>query len=554
MKITIQIIILLISFGLVDSYNRYFVVDEINGNDDENCLNIKIQPCYSIKYIYDNIVIVTEFSEIHIQIIGTYHLNETLNILTLKKVHITNHNNSKAYIVAGQPYACFVLGSHGISDSCRMIFSGITFKNFSYNNIAVITGWNGSLDIKNCSFIDNNCSAINILDSQVEIVDSIFMNNYGSAIHSKKEPSLNDPSFPDGLNSAGGAVAILFSDQNNISVMIKDNKFLNNHALTVTTKLVTEMRNASLVFSHIGGGLLIAFINKTMHNFILVRDNIFDSNKASIGGALMLSFHDFSISNIVHIINNKISKNRATSTGGGFAIATWRQSADNNIAFKDNLISENAAPVGGGGKMLLQSIIESNLTHNRRYFPSKQTIKFENTTFTKNKASSASGLHLIYNVALASKPLHPVKFINVTFSHHITNLHRDITSSPSAYSGIFLSNRIDVQFEGHNFFFNNNVESSIFLCNSDLFLHGHLHIHGNTVQTSGGGMALTDVSHIHLFSGSKLLFEFNFAQIQGGALYVRSIGFPDMVYMYNPSCFIQYGQYNELPPSKWNVS
>ena len=55
-----------------------------------------------------------------------------------------------------------------------------------------------------------------------------------------------------------------------------------------------------------------------------------------------------------------------------------------------------------------------------------------------------------------------------------------------------------------------------------------------------------------LYPGSHLIFKDNYSAASGGALAVLTVGMPELTYIYNPFCFLQYSVPNQ-PYSQWQV-
>lgn len=538
----------------LDMFN--VMVDELSGIDCNDCLEKnEIKPCRTIQFAYSGLLNFTNSSDIHIIIIGLYHLNETLLIDTFSdRVHnltISGYNSSQ--IIAGHRNVSIIIGSNTAFKYLRYIitFQSLLFTGFGYHVPAAVVIWSTTVNMQNCKFPDNECAAINALDSSVNIYDSVFYNNTGNALIKGDISANQSASFPSGPNSAGGALALIFQNTSYLNLNLKNNMFKSNRAIDKSGRCLIQRQSSSLAFSDTGGGLLLAFIGTSSYITVDINNNTFNGNHASLGGGIMFSFYGKSGYNQITVAHTLITKNLGSITGGGFAFGTWSKSSFNHLSIINSSIAYNGARVGGGGKILLQSqtIYSSDAT------PAVQYITFTNVSFHANKAASASGLHLIYNLAVGLKSAVPIIFQNITFSHHCNNADFvDAQQGPSAYSGVLLSNRVDMQFERDNYFKNNTLETPLYLSNTELYLVGNLTFLHNRVQTSGGGMTLTDVSHLFLASHSNLLFQENFARVQGGAMFIKSVGFPDMVYKYNPSCFIQYYDNKMVPPSKWNVS
>ena len=543
-------IILLLAYVLLVVYSQNNVtvrIDQKNGNDVHLCANGTL-PCQSIHYALDEVLHKVNISTINIKVIGNYSLNKKVEIkdaaATLSNVVFTGHYENTV-IKAGFANANFEIDLRKSDSKVTIQFYNLTFTKFTSNTTAAIVSLNGSIKVFNSIFLENKCAAINALDAPVELYGNIFKNNIGSAVLKANSFA----SFPEGNESAGGAVAILFAERSHSNVVIKGNTFQFNRAVLITERLTVSNVNSYVRYSHIGGGLLLGFLNKSNYINVLVDSNTFSENGASLGGGVMLSFNKMSGCNNVKILNSRLYTNMASITGGGLAFTAWSNSTNNRVDIGNSQIAYNSAQVGGGSKFLFQSA--DVIDHSS---PGIQIINLFNVTFLKNDAASASGLHLIYNLgSISTKPPVPVTLTNVTFSQHNFQSYPASHNGPSSYSGVFLSNSVDIVFNQDNFFLNNSLESPIFLSNSDLHLNGSLKFLGNTVQTSGGGMSLSDVSHIYLLPKSNISFVENLAQISGGAMFVKSVGYPDLVYKNNPSCFFQY-RLPEISPSEWEVS
>lgn len=533
-------------------------VDQLSGMDNKDCLNFnedsKIS-CASLHFAYKNTIRNENFTKIEIIINGNYVLYETLamNVLSknVSKILISGNsststitsNSSDVNIVIGKQDNEFIL-NYNIS------FSTLIFEHFGKNATAVIVSWAlHSLEIYNSKFINNKCSAINVIDTSIDVQFTSFENNVGSSV-SKGQVYNKHLTFPYGINSAGGAATVLFSRRNvRPFAIFRNSSFIGNRAVSISGKVIIDTSEGSISFSHTGGAILLGFLNQSSYSTVILQGNKYEDNLASLGGAISLTFHDTSGQNSVKVKDSLFIRNHGTVCGGGFAIATWRQSSANSIIIENTNFTYNEATVGAGGRILLQSY--QNIYSQT---PARQTIKLKKVIFFQNKAASASGLHINFNLG-TSKPLTPITLINVTFANHSTEVYKFSLQGPSAFSGVLLSNRVDLEFQEESSFEYNQVESSVFISNCELYVKDTLRFYKNTVQTSGGAMTLTDVSHLNLYPDSVLQFVDNYAPVQGGALYVQTVGFPDMVYKYNPSCFIQYFLKNDpIPPSQWKVS
>ena len=437
------------------SLNQKEGVDEIECLGDEQPGRT---PCRTLDYVYSNIISNQTFTNVNIDIHGNYaflkplFLNkQSVNILSVSFVGhscIFTSNISDAGIVIGE--------KKGPSIAYNLVFSNITFEVFGKNATSVILSWGAqSLTIESCIFKNNKCSALNLIDTNVFINYSRFKGNSGNS-NNKGQVYGKHLTFPYGSNSAGGAVSVIFSKREVIGkATFTNNIFQDNRTVHLSGKVIIDNNETAGSFSNIGGAMMIAFLEQSSYSRVFLENNIFKNNLASLGGGIALTFHDTSGQNNVTIVNNLFHQNQATVSGGAFAISTWRQSSSNTIFFQNTNFTYNYGQVGAGGRILLQSY-QSIYSKS----PATQTIKFEKVLFFKNKAASASALHINYNLGSA-KPFTPIIFKNVTFANHTTEVYTFSLQGPSAFSGVLLSNRVDLEFHGDNFFLYNEVEINI---------------------------------------------------------------------------------------------
>ena len=554
--VEIVVFFLLTSIIKTESSSYSISVNQKGGVDESECLGDGLEqpnrkPCRTLDYVYNQIIANETFTNVIIDIYGDYVMLHPLLLnkqsVNISRIHFVGHF---CVFVNNSVDASIIIGTKDkASIAYDIVFTNITFNAFGENATSVIVSWGAkSLTIESCVFQYNRCSALNLLDTNVYVSHSMFKDNSGNSIN-KGQVYGKHLTFPYGKNSAGGAVSVLFSRREIMGKSIfKHCVFKSNRAVSLSEKVIIDSSETSVAFSHMGGALMIAFLNQSSYSNVLLENNLFQDNLASLGGGLTLTFHDTSGQNNVTIVGNLFHQNRGTVCGGAFAIATWRQSSSNMIFFRNTNFTYNAGQVGGGGRILLQSY-QSIYTKS----PAMQTIKFAKVRFFRNTAASASALHINYNLGSA-KPYTPVIFDNVTFANHTTEVYKFSLQGPSAFSGVLLSNRVDLEFRGDSYFLYNEVESSVFISNCEFYVKDKVLFYKNTVQSSGGAMTMTDVSHLFLYPDAILQFVDNYAPVEGGAVYVQTVGFPDMVYKYNPSCFIQYvSKGDPLAPSQWTV-
>ena len=482
----------------------------------------------------------------------TFHINNTVN--DLKALHIIGVDRHTK-VTPASPDVSIIIGFNRTGYDAKSLQYNVTFTNltitgFGSKHPAAIIGWH----VKNVIFrdnaiIDNKCSGLNLLNTAVDIQGCLFQNNSVNVLHNQGKHG--QKAFPGGTASAGGGVGLIYdATEINYLFYIRKNMFIDNKGETYTSKCIAQTSDSKYAFSRSGGGLIIAMINSS--NCVgEMSHNHFIRNSAALGGGLMISNHGFGMYNQFYMDNCTFDSNRASSTGGGLSFSNWDRMAYNKLEMSDCNFTANQARVAGGMKILDQSRDPYN-----ENAPGEIDIVLINVLFERNRANVASGIHMIFNLVFTTKPIKPVVFLNTIFAHHSLGF-QDITSGPSAFSGVVLTNKIDLMFEGHNQWYNNSFESPLYASNADVHVPGNLTFANNVVQTSGGGITLSDVAHIIVYPGSNLVFVDNYAQVKGGAMFVKTVGFPEMVYKYNPSCFIQYldpkNRLLQIPPDEWQV-
>ena len=150
---------------------------------------------------------------------------------------------------------------------------------------------------------------------------------------------------------------------------------------------------------------------------------------------------------------------------------------------------------------------------------------------------------------------YPVVIDNCTFAQNKNFQPTPLSSSNSSllYSGTILTHKVDIEFRGHCVITGNKAGSGLYSSNANININGHVIFYGNSALSAGGAMGLTDVSRLVFYPGGHLRFENNYSSDKGGAIAVRTLGMPELTYVHNPFCFLQYLN-RDLPHSMWDVS
>ena len=537
-------------------------INQKTGDNHPDCVYPN-KTCKDLHYAYHMTMSMNNIANIIMfRIYGDYVLNETFHInktiIGLKALHFMGVEKNTKLTPSSSEISIKIGFNNTEGDISRYIPYNVSFTNLKVTGFgskvpAVIIGWHVQfVTFHNNILIDNKCSVLNLFNCAVDIQGCLFENNAVNVFYNKR--TYGKLAFPEGTASAGGAIGLIYrKQQNDLTevVFIHNNRFINNRGEAYQSKCIAQTSDSKYLFSKSGGGILIALIGASTQNCGTVSNNQFIGNSAALGAGMMISNHGQSSENHFLVRNCTFYSNKASSTGGGFSYSNWDQASYNNLQVRDCNFTANQARVAGGMKILFQSEDQFNEAAS-----GSQIVDLTNVIFERNRANVASGIHMIYNLGLKVKPTAPITFHNSIFAHHLLG-SQDVSSGPSAFSGVVLTNRIDLMFTGDNQWYNNSFESPLYASNSEVHVQGNLTFSNNVVQTSGGGITLSDVAHIIVYPDSNLVFVDNYAHVKGGAMFVKTVGFPEMVYKYNPSCFIQYldplNRNRQFPPDKWKV-
>ena len=281
----------------------------------------------------------------------------------------------------------------------------------------------------------------------------------------------------------------------------------------------------------------------------LVNSVRLNSNKAQFGGGLFVGFYDNASGNTVTVDNAEVTENEAlvetasyTSGGGIFIGFNTKRFFGNTFAIYSSRIVSNEADIGGG--------ISANLVCDKFM---RQTdinnLLIEKCTFDNNTAFQGSSAYLSQSGKCNQHLLNTtVDNSTITNGQCSTVLRRNGYVLPCDGS-LLVDSMPHVVFHGDITFAQNEISAlSLHYSSIELTSSARLQFINNSAY-NGAGIQVNS-SFIILNTGSSLLFQYNTASGQGGAIYadtctIDQAGLEDCIFKHsNPS----------LHPDDWGVS
>ena len=528
------------------------------GTDSPDCIHKDIvSPCRTIQHAYSETMMqitnITEyikfvFMDDRYNMTGALILNREAKFLKNMEFTSTLRTN----ITGMNEEAVFWIGCNTTSSqpciSYDVEFSNLNFRHFSCELPAVVVVFNiNHLSLHDCSFYQNNRSAINLLDTSVVLDRVEFSDNSGNANfkgHGVKVSS----SFPLSNFSNGGAVAFVFRDGNCKFVNISSCSFISNSAADNLQLPYVGHSLTDTQFPRVGGGVLILFMGNCTDVHVTFVTSKFLGNTAYGGGAVAIISEFNASANKVSFIHCKFLRNVAKSTAGAILFSSWDFAERNVLIIIRCIIHFNKAMYSGAVKYIINIVQSRNGAG-----PSVLGLEIIHSSICGNIAETGSAVHIITSAFTDRQKLSPARIVDSVFCQHDCAGRNNKKESVSQYGGTILIHNFDLIFIGKNEIKDNKAACGLFASNANIHVNGTLNITRNVASYSGGGMVLADTSHLILYPRSHLRFEENNAAARGGALAVFSIGMPNVTYIYNPYCFLQYSIPNQ-PYSKWDVS
>lgn len=426
----------------------------------------------------------------------------------------------------------FIFGSQtgGTFFTHNIRVSNIDFQHFSANAAAVVAIWN-SVDVSftNCAFTQNKRAGVNAFDSGVTIAGCLFLNNTSNVQHTRLSRELTI--------SVGGGAGFVFLMSSNFTVVVRDTNFTENSAATNNSEnFIPPFTSSSVIpkLNFLGGGLLVAFLEKANSNRAFVKNSVFFNNSATFGGGLFHFSAHSSGGNFLEVQSTLFKHNRASQGGGALSTSIW-DSSSCRILVKDCIIGDNWSRRGGG-----LNIYPMRMQYT---YPIAQSfMQFVNVTLDRNSGRASAAVRLDTALPVGYPISVLPEFIDCTIQNH--------EATYLSYTAPFASQRIHVKFSGTNVFTMNHGAGAIEFQEGVIHLNGTLELSKNT--GTHGGAVLFRSSQLILYPGSELNFVQNAASGTGGAIMVQTRAMYEYIHRYNPDCFVKYSE-DDTPPSEWKV-
>ena len=250
---------------------------------------------------------------------GEYHLDSMINSRNLTVIGhnplntvITYNNNVGFAAVSSLTLRNLTLVSLAVSDYSSAVITAenVIFRDSTTGSVS--TTLNSRVYLDNCTFSNNHATsggAININTGSLEIVDSLFVNNYaeryGGAIYLRQAEFIaRNVAIINSTSIMGGAVTSVYTNMNLANVTAR-----NNHA-------------------RYGGGAIYALFGS-----FSLSNSTFINNSAKDGGALFVDeVNDFIP------FNNSFTDNSAVSIAGAVYSAISRN-LNRNSVFNESLMN-----------------------------------------------------------------------------------------------------------------------------------------------------------------------------------------------------------------------
>ena len=512
-------------------------VSKITGKDDLSCLvSYAARSCRSIKFALN----ATKDSRNRNETDFTFSIEDQVydleNRVTIiqttrdRNIILKSNHSTGSIIHCTNISAGFEIGSrHNLTNKTRNIsFVNLEFKNCGPRFAASVIIWNSQeINFTNCVFKDNKQAGINGFDSGVTIDSCLFMNNTSNRQNTSEK-------FKDGVTSAAGGAGFIFRYAvSPLSVIIRSSNFTFNSAVTnKSTRFVAPSSNVSH-FTATGGGLLVAFQEKTELCQVVIEDTIFSNNSATYGGGVYFTNTNIASRNSYTIRNSRFLKNIAGQTGGGLIFSQWDNTSSIHTIFTNCTVSENHSKRGAGMNVFLMNYDGK---------ANDSVLRFDTVVFSNNFGNASTAVRfttaLPYGRTMDVTP----EFVNCTIADH--------NMSSFAHTSPVTSQRVNMKFIGRNVFTRNNGGGAAGFQDCVINVQGQLVFSNNT--GSNGGAVLLESSQIILYPDSELVFIGNKAMGLGGAIFVKEYTMDEFIHVKNPDCFLAYSDPHK-PPSKWQV-
>ena len=318
------------------------------------------------------------------------------------------------------------------------------------------------------------------------------------------------------------------------SYVIEECKFIGNKvSILEKCNYTRELPKSEPGF--FSGGVGIFLSNRSAKTDIVIKNSIFDSNMATIGGAglRIVLIGDVSNSNI-SVLETNFTDNQCCDCGGGGASVVWHSTLlerENQVQFKSCYFFRNQATYGGG-----VSVLNNRGGHHL----SKNSLSFTNTTWEENRAW--------FGAAVDVRPSHWYQtsegyLPNLNFSDCSILMSNVLTDSEIPGSGALRVSESVVTFSKSMRFVGNCNGSAFLMLNSILKISpGSTVNFTNNTGGIGGAMLLLQTSWISIegeggTGAVNFTFRDNVALTYGGAINLYTIDKQEI--KLSESCFLQ---------------
>ena len=509
-------------------------VAQTNGNDTTCLKNTSITPCQTLKYVL-HYVLTSNQTAVDVAFVQDYQylVSQPLQIRTnlpLKLRFFSELPGSHVNLTcSGDAHRMFDVYGPNLT----LEFHNITFSNCKQGSDdlkpVISVSDTKKVSLYSCTFQDNLCGAFFAMNSDIHIEYSLFQRN-----------SINETNTSHNISTFSGGVGLLFkNERRNMSVSVVHTTFLHNRVHVDDRRYyVTGGKETNSVKN--GGAMHLTFIDKsTFLTTIAITSCYFEGNNATFGGALLIELFSQSSCIEIFIESTQFLSNYGSQAGGAFLLSMWNYSAKTRLTMVDTVFQENFSNSGGAVYIFLQSQYNSKEV--------QEILLFKRVRVIGNKGPVASSVKIASHIFGPRSMCQVPVFEDCTF---INNTNPNIKGY--AYLASFIVDRVNIIFNGTNRFIGNSFFGAVYLSNSNIQVHGKLHFQSN-IGLQGGAISMLN-SQMVLHPGSDLLFQDNYAQFGGGAIYVVTSTVYHIGVAGNQFCFLVYSDYRKFPPDQWDVS
>ena len=544
-------------------------VDPHNGNNTPSCLSSESvdSACATLEFAVSKIA-----NSTHVILVnGSHSVSNKVQVSNCQDIGITGINSSMTTITcpsglnAGIEFvSIFNLLITGIEfENCGYIFNSTTRE--TSNTMALFRSamyiFNSTnVTIESTAFINNRGVGLSLFDVNgfIHVLKSKFS---GNSVPKSERNTFNGGGglYIEHTYCTPGLTPNCDYENNPYSngtlITVSNCQFIDNHGSNVPNQsaelLVYQQKTNSRRLGN-GGGITLTLKGLSHGNRISIIGCAFENNSAGYSGGLDIQLQDYVTDNNLLISNCQFVNNSAYDGGGGMFIGIFYYEGDtvyeNNVTVDRVNFTENKSQYGGGCEFASSRTKNSNVTPNN--------ISFIGCNWHNNSAMLGAALLLVPEAWTAlTDGMLPVPLIkDCSFygnkiavnsnTNGNTNAHTDAAEGALYSSTYTLNLSSSVQFVyNRGTAFSATAGSINVLENTTVTFWGN-----NGVQ--GGALALLEFASLHLFPGSDLVFDRNYASDVGGAIYAAVHDTIDFYYSRN--CFIRY--YNHSVPTKeWDA-